>query len=564
MNLNTDFKPVTDSPKEPGTRPLYTDGCLYWYLDSRSDDYPNEIIQDIVNGIVNEYDLLYLDKMYRKLVYPNANYIELPIHVGYSSYTIMCAKFDDAGLQEKLEKDRELLKVADVEIYKLINRIVTKLEKQTGFGFIHDNVFGDENVLHIKASKYASFILSNDITRYINVNTCDNDKVITVWLKDKDGEFYLPSFTVPEVEYEYLAPFSRYNEKYCNKDIAFTVKPGRNSYVNKFESPYDVKCYLKNINYTGEYRISVTDISNADLSKYVLTNLYISRELIEPLNDDNSVTLSTDKDIRNINDVINKMLNQQTEIEEHTLSDYVDVFISLGAQGKIFYGLPKDDVFTDNTLFNSVKENIKNTFGLYAPSEFIFNRKGKPINIDEILANVTEKEFFDAFKFKFFNKRYREERKVNTITLNNGCVIHYKPNPFNSFSKFECFNGKHINTKNLQQFDFDKGQKTFYQVDNIRENEYFVKVEENENGLKIPSFKRCFQFFLTVEDCEKYLKEAYDNGVDTSGIYIVRTDLDKCMECKLHNYYKDTITGKLYVDFTREEYVTPIPMDIEF
>lgn len=564
MNLNTDFKPVTDSPKEPGTRPLYTDGCLYWYLDSRSDDYPNEIIQDIVNGIVNEYNLLDLDKMYRKLVYPNANYIELPIHVGYSSYTIMCAKFDDTGLQEKLEKDRELLKVADVEIYKLINRIVTKLEKQTGFGFIHDNTFGDDHMLHIKASKYASFILSSDITRYINVNTCSNDKVITVWLKDKDGEFYLPSFTVPEVEYEYLAPFSRYNEKYCNKDIAFTVKPGRNSYVNIFESPYDVERYLKNINYTGEYRISVTDISSADLSKYVLTNLYISRELIEPLNDDNSVTLSVDKDIRNIGDVINKMLNQQSEIEEHTLSDYVDVFISLGVQSKIYPGLSKDAVFTDNTVYTNVKEIIKNTFGLYAPSEFIFNRKGKLINIDEILAKVTEKEFFDAFKFKFFNKRYREERKVIAIRLNNGCVIHYKPKLFNGNDVFECFDGKHINTKNLRSFDFDKGQKTFYQVDNIRENEYFVKVEENENGLKIPSFKRCFQFFLTVEDCEKYLKEAYDNGVDTSGIYIVRTDLDKCMECKLHNYYKDTITGKLYVNFTRDEYVAPIPMDIKF
>lgn len=57
--------------------------------------------------------------------------------------------------------------------------------------------------------------------------------------------------------------------------------------------------------------------------------------MIEPLRDDNNVTLSVDKDIRNIDDVINKMLNQQSEIEEHTLSDYVDVFISLGAQGNI-------------------------------------------------------------------------------------------------------------------------------------------------------------------------------------------------------------------------------------
>lgn len=229
MNLNTDFKPATDSSKEPGTRPLYTNGQLYWYLDSRSDDYPNEIIQDIVNGIVHQYDLLDLNKMYRKLVYPNANYIELPFHVSYDPYSIMYSKCDEPEKQKELEKNQELLKVADVEIYKLINRIATKLEKQTGFGFISEFTFGNDYTLHIKASKYASFILSSDVVRYINVNTCGNDKVITVWLKDKDGEFYLPSFTVPEVEYEYLAPFSRYNEKYCNKDIAFTVKPGRNS-----------------------------------------------------------------------------------------------------------------------------------------------------------------------------------------------------------------------------------------------------------------------------------------------------------------------------------------------
>lgn len=560
MNLNTDFKPTDTKLSVTETRPLYENGMLYWYLDSRSDDYPNEIIQDIVNGIVNEYNLLDLNKMYRKLVYPNANYIKLPFHVSYDSYSIMCSKYNEPEKQKELEKNQELLKVADVEIYKLINQIKNTLEKQTGFGFIHDNTFVDDHMLHIKASKYASFILSSDITRYINVNTCENNKVITVWLKDKDGEFYLPSFTVPEVEYEYLAPFSRYNEKYCNKDIAFTVKPGRNSYVNIFESPYDVKCYLKNINYTGEYRISVTDISNADLSKYVLTNLYISRELIEPLNDDNSVTLSVDKDNRNITDVINKMLNQQSEIEEHTLSDYVDVFISLGVQSKIYPGLHKDAVFTDNTLFDNIKEKLKRTFGL-RKDDYIFNRKGKPINIDELLANVTEKDFFDAFKYKFFNKRYREDRKVDTIRLNNGCVIHYKPNPFNGKDVFDCFEGKHINVKNIRPFNFDAKQEYVYLLTNLREKEYFIKVEKNESGLKIPSFKRCSEIFLTAEDCEKYLKEAFENGKDTSGIYFVKLHWSEGYH---RDFYKDISTGKYYTDFNGTDYVTPIPMNIKF
>ena len=560
MNLNTDFKPVTDSPKEPGTRPLYTDGQLYWYLDSRSDDYPKEIIADIVNGIVNNYNLLDLDKMYRKLVYPNANYIDLPIHVGYNSYNIMCAKYDEPEKQEKLLKEQELLEVANVEISKLVNRIINKLEKQTGFGFIKDNSFDDNYVLHIKASKWAAYILPQDIVRYINVNTCENDKVITVWLKDKDGEFYLPSFTVPEVEYEYLAPFSRYNEKYCNKNIAFTVKPGRNSYVNIFESPYDVERYLQNINYTGEYCISVTDISNADLSKYVLTNLYISRELIEPLRDDNSVTLSVGKNTINIPDTIKNMLNQRTEIKEHTLSDYVDVFISLGAQSKIYPGLPKDSVFTDNTLFDSIKEKLKRTFDL-RKDDYIFNRKGKPIDIDEVLNNVTEKEFFDNFKFKFFYKRYHEERKINTITLNNGCVIHYKPNPFNGKDVFNCFEGKHINVKNIRPFDFDAKQEYVWELINLRERKYFVKVEKNESGLKIPSFKSCSEIFLTAEDCEKYLKEAFENGKDTSGIYFVKSHWSEGYH---RDFYKDISTGKYYTEFSETNYVTPIPMDIKF
>lgn len=302
------------------------------------------------------------------------------------------------------------------------------------------------------------------------------------------------------------------------------------------------------------------DISNADLSKYVLTNLYISRELIEPLRDDNSVTLSVDKDIRNIDGVINKMLNQQSEIEEHTLSDYVDVFISIGAQSNIFYGLPKDTVFTDNTLFNSIKENIKNTFGLHK-DEMIFNKKGKPINIDEVLANVTEKEFFDAFKFKFFNKRYREERNVNAIRLNNGCVIHYKPNPFNGKDLFNCFEGKHINVKNIRPFNFDAKQEYVYLLINLREKEYFIKVEKNESGLKIPSFKSCSEIFLTAEDCEKYLKEAFENGKDTSGIYFAKLHWSEGYH---RDFYKDISTGKYYTDFNETDYVTPIPMDIKF
>ena len=76
MNLNTDFKPATDSSKESGTRPLYTDGYLYWYLDSKADELPREIIQDIVNGIVHQHNLLDLDKMYHNLVYPSPKSIE--------------------------------------------------------------------------------------------------------------------------------------------------------------------------------------------------------------------------------------------------------------------------------------------------------------------------------------------------------------------------------------------------------------------------------------------------------------------------------------------------------
>ena len=98
---------------------------------------------------------------------------------------------------------------------------------------------------------------------------------------------------------------------------------------------------MENIEYEGEYLISVSDISNADLSEHVLTNCYISRELIEPLRDDNSVKLFTKdlaKDTKFIIDCIDKMLGNKNEVKETTLSDYTDVFISIGVQSRVSMG----------------------------------------------------------------------------------------------------------------------------------------------------------------------------------------------------------------------------------
>ena len=143
--------------------------------------------------------------------------------------------------------------------------------------------------------------------------------------------------------------------------------------------------------------------------------------------------------------------------------------------------------------------------------------------------------------------------------MNNGCIIHYKPNPFNGKDAFKCFAGKHINVKNIRPFNFDEKQEHIYLLTNLREREYFVKVEKNESGLKIPSFKHCSELFLTAEDCEKYLKEAFENGKDTSGIYFSKLDLNRG---DVRGYFKDISTGKLYSEYTEIDYVAPIPMDI--
>lgn len=145
--------------------------------------------------------------------------------------------------------------------------------------------------------------------------------------------------------------------------------------------------------------------------------------------------------------------------------------------------------------------------------------------------------------------------------MNNGCVIHYKPNPFNGKDVFNCFEGKHINVKNIRPFDFDAKQEYVWELINLREREYFVKVEKNESGLKIPSFKSCSEIFLTAEDCEKYLKEAFENGKDTSGIYFVKSHWSEGYH---RDFYKDISTGKYYTEFSETNYVTPIPMDIKF
>lgn len=109
--------------------------------------------------------------------------------------------------------------------------------------------------------------------------------------------------------------------------------------------------------------------------------------------------------------------------------------------------------------------------------------------------------------------------------------------------------------------DFDEKQEHIYLLTNLREECYFIKVEKNESGLEIPSFKHCSELFLTAEDCEKYLEEAFENGVDTSGIYFSKLDLNRG---DVRGYFKDISTGKLYSEYTEIDYVAPIPMDIKF
>ena len=110
MNLNTDFKPADTKSTTIETKPLYENGLLHWYLDSKADTLPQEIIQDMVNGIVNQYNLLDLGKMYRKLVYPSPNSIKLPIRICYDAYDIYCGKYDEPEKQAELEKRERVVR----------------------------------------------------------------------------------------------------------------------------------------------------------------------------------------------------------------------------------------------------------------------------------------------------------------------------------------------------------------------------------------------------------------------------------------------------------------------
>lgn len=109
---------------------------MHWFLGSKVDGLPQEIIEDVVNGIIRKHDLLDLNKMYHNLVYPNPTSIELPIRIVYNPYSIQCAQYDEPEKQAELEKEKELLGVSEVELKKLTHVIVKELENQTGFGFL--------------------------------------------------------------------------------------------------------------------------------------------------------------------------------------------------------------------------------------------------------------------------------------------------------------------------------------------------------------------------------------------------------------------------------------------
>lgn len=398
--------------------------------------------------------------------------------------------------------------------------LIEKDAKPDSTYIIFDNI---EIMLRYKDRIQEQYGIESEVY-HIDTNDFDLDEV-KIYGKLYEG-YYFTSESLPMKKVEFK-PFDGYSTKFIGDDIVIVSGIHLFDDIDYYE---DINNFVKNHGDSSVNGFTPTsiDISYSGGCDYILAYR-------KPLNNQSKlIPFILFQEFINSSETIKRVIGNDIVIYCNDLKSEFLEFIKTYDNPKNLYGLTEE--------INKVKQYIKD--GIIG---------------EEYLGCYIEKMYGyacnDGSKLGYIYSKIDDKRVVYSKDANSIGII---STPFRIIKDGQDLVHGEIIEPNT---DFDEKQEYVWELINLREREYFVKVEENESGLKIPSFKHCSELFLTAEDCEKYLKEAFENGVDTSGIYFSKIDLNRG---DVRGYFKDISTGKLYSEYTEIDYVTPIPMDIKF
>lgn len=577
LNLSKYFRKEDD--------PLLKDGKLCLYTDTKSEDYPDEVLNTFADTLIDYYGLHSLDKITERMNkfkfhsltieinhHLSTSFAEIDRHVFvYEEYDI----YTDTKFE--LTEEQKECNVLCGEFNKLYERIRDVIYQKTGF-YCRHNGFSYSGYWYVSASKYSTENIGVDMGQKM-LSILNGGDIFTIRIENENGELFLPTFEPILVDYDFIAPM-RANNIFGINGMGFTFKKLGNEHTPYFSNPSMFLSYLERLGYTGRVVVVKQNISDIIRLNDCITGNSINVKYVEEPNSDNTVL--DDVYSEETKGVLSGALYKQIGCLNYDEKPFPSCFIN----SNVLFTMPEGCIYREDEIFEAVKETAKkNTFEYnkrgettdsYLKGDYLVDFKGELVTVHELLNRMSEKEFLTVLNIHA--NGLDNYTNISREYLNNGAIIYYNANKvfgrgFNRFFEDNIREDKLVKFNSSELELFIKNHPSVFAVRTVRRNTNIIRVDVDDNENRIAGFKKCDLIISSKESLQEYLHNTknIDGGnyllsnVDHYGVEINLTMRDyKGNEAVFYDIYRHRETGNIYIVLKDQPFYYPIPLNFKF
>lgn len=565
--------------------PLFKDGKLCLYTDTKSEDYSDEVVNTFADNLIDYYCLHSLDKIaerMNKFKLHSLN-IEINNHLSISfaeidRYVYVYEEYDMyTDTKIELTEEQKECNVLCGEFNKLFDRVCDVIHRKTGF-WCNSNRYSYSAYWHVAVSKYSTENITSSMGQKMD-NILNGGDIFTIRFENENGELFLPTFEPISVEYDFIAPARAINLTGFN-GLGFTFKKSSGEYTPYFGNPSMFLSYLERLGYTGRIVVVKQNIGDIiRLSDCIIGNS-INVKYVEEPNSDNTIFDDVySKETKGVfSDVLYKLIGYSNYDEEPFPSIYIN--------SNVLFTMPEGCIYREDEIFEAVKETAKkNTFEYnkrsettdsYLKGDYLVDFKGELVTVFELLNRISEKEFLTVLNIHA--NGLDNYTNISREYLNNGAIIYYNVNKvfgrgFNRFFENNIREDKLVKFNSSELELFIKNHPSVFAVRTVRRNTNIIRVDVDDNGNRIAGFKKCDLIISSKESLQEYLHNTKDidggnymlSNVDHYGVEInpIMRDYNG-NKVVLYDIYRHRETGNTYIVLKDQPFYYPIPLNFKF
>lgn len=563
FNLSKYFRKEND--------PLFKDGKLCLYTDTKSEDYPDEVIEAFSDTLIDYYHLHSLDKIaerMNKFKLHSLN-VEINNHLSISfveidQYVYVYEEYDMyTDTKIELTEEQKECNVLCGEFNKLYERIRDVIYQKTGL-YCRHNGFSYSAYWHVAVSKYSTENITSSMGQKM-LSILNGGDIFTIRFENENGELFLPTFEPISVEYDFIAPARATNLTGFN-GLGFTFKKSSGEYTPYFGNPSMFLSYLERLGYTGRIVVVKQNIGDIiRLSDCIIGNS-INVKYVEELNNDNVVLDDVySEEAKSIfNGALYKHIGVLNYDDEPFPSSYINP--------NILFDIPDGAIYREDEIFEAIKQIAKK------PSEdkLLVDFKGELVTVCELLDRISEKEFLTILNIHA--NGLDNYTNISREYLNNGAIIYLHAGNL-SGRRINKFFENNVREEKLVKFNSDelklfiKNHPNVYAVRTARKNTNIIRVDVDDNDNRIAGFKKCDLIITSKESLQEYLhdtKNINDYNGNLSNVYNYSVNINLSTVgtngevVYFYDIYRHKETGIIYISLKDKPFHYPIPLNFKF